>query len=195
MCGACGQATLSLWRSAPNTLLHLIGAEGKWLSELQDSQQWMAEELRRYGPDAHGHPWTPAWEQWRQAGGGGMKGWIRKAKTCAILRHARKVGWREFHFDFINEIIELGWQHDFPWPSGRDFAEGHELDACLACGLVFKNKTAWAVHAFSTHQRHSPERLVIGGTRCDACEREYRSTARLVMASSGRLRPCRGSKA
>ena len=179
---------MSLWRSAPSTLLHLVGAEGKWLAELQESQLWMAEELRGYGPDAHGHPWTPAWEQWKQTGGGGMKGWIRKAKTCAILRHARKIGWREFHFDFINEIIDLGWQHDFPWPAGSDFAEGKELDACLACGLVFKSRTAWSVHAFRTHQRQAPERLVIGGTRCDACEREYRSTARLLMhlRNSGR---------
>ena len=171
----------SLWRSAPNTLLHLIGAEGQWLQELQKSQAWMEDQLKGYGPDRHGHPWRPPWDLWKQEGGCSMKNWIRKAKQYAVIKHARTVDWREFHFEFVNDCIEAGWQHPFPWPTGQSYEDGQAMDACLACGVIFKNKTGWAVHAFKVHGRTAPKRLVIGGTRCDACAREYRSTAKFLM--------------
>ena len=171
---------ISLWNSAPATLLHLIGAEQSWLGELQESQHWMEEQLRGYGPDSNGHPWTPDWSGWRCGGGQAMKSWIKKAKQIAILRHTRRVEWREFHFEYLNECRQAGWMHEFPWPDGQEFVDEQQLEACMACGLVFKNRAAWSVHAFRAHARRNPRRRVIGGTRCDACGREYRSTARLL---------------
>ena len=167
---------ISLWNSAPATLLHLIGAQQSWLGELQESQHWMEEQLRGYGPDSNGHPWSG----WRCGGGQAMKSWIKKAKQIAILRHTRRVEWREFHFEYLNECRQAGWMHEFPWPDGQEFVDEQQLEACMACGLVFKNRAAWSVHAFRAHARRNPRRRVIGGTRCDACAREYRSTARLL---------------
>ena len=170
----------SLWRSAPGTLYHLIGAEKSWLGGLHESQEWLAEQLKGYGPDANGHPWTPDWQGWSHSGGGAMKSWIKKAKRIAVLKHVRKVGWREFHFEFLQECRLAGWKHELPWPEGHTYEAEEELEACMACDMVFKNRAAWSVHAFRAHARRNPRRRVIGGTRCDACAREYRSTARLL---------------
>lgn len=92
----------------------------------------------------------------------------------------RKVGWREFHFEFLQECRLAGWKHELPWPEGHTYEAEEELEACMACDMVFKNRAAWSVHAFRAHARRNPRRRVIGGTRCDACAREYRSTARLL---------------
>ena len=125
--------------------------------------------------------WTPLDTRgWRCGGGQAMKSWIKKAKQIAILRHTRRVEWREFHFEYLNECRHAGWMHEFPWPDGQEFVDEQQLEACMACGLVFKNRAAWSVHAFRAHARRNPRRRVIGGTRCDACAREYRSTARLL---------------
>ena len=88
--------------------------------------------------------------------------------------------WKEFHFEFLHQCINAGWQHEFPWPEAADHDNQDGLECCLACGMVFKNRAAWSVHAFRTHRRRNPCRRVIGGTRCDACSKEYRSTARLL---------------
>ena len=170
----------SLWRSAPGTLYHLIGAEKRWLAELHESQEWLAEQLQGYGPDSNGHPWTPDWNGWSNGGSGAMKSWIKKAKRIAVLKHTRHVGWREFHFEFLQECRLAGWQHELPWPEGHTYEAEEELEACMACDMVFKNRAAWSVHAFRAHSRRNPRRRVIGGTRCDACSKEYRSTARLL---------------
>ena len=171
---------ISLHRSAPKTLWHLIGAEGGWLSHLHQSQYWMESHLMGYGPDKSGHDWKPAWTLWLDQGGDTLKSWIRKAKAHAILEHSKQVEWKEFHFVFLNACLDAGWQHEFPWPQAEDFQNKEQVDACLACGLVFKNKAAWSVHAFRIHGRCNPCRRVMGSTRCDACSKEYRSTSRLL---------------
>ena len=171
---------ISLHRSAPKTLWHLIGAEGGWLSHLHQSQYWMESHLMGYGPDKSGHDWKPAWTLWLDQGGDTLKSWIRKAKAHAILEHSKQVEWKEFHFVFLNACLDAGWQHEFPWPRAEDFQNQEQVDACLACGLVFKNKAAWSVHAFRIHGRYNPCRRVMGSTRCDACSKEYRSTSRLL---------------
>ena len=140
---------ISLHRSAPKTLWHLIGADGVWLSHLQQSQYWMESHLMGYGPDKSGHDWRPAWTLWLEQGGDTLKSWIRKAKLHAILEHSKQVEWKEFHFVFLNACLDAGWQHEFPWPSAEDFEQQEQVDACLACGMVFKNKTAWGGPRFS----------------------------------------------
>ena len=171
---------ISVYNSGPETLWHLIGVEKKWLAEVQESLYWMECNLKGYGPDQSGHEWRPAWSSWFENGGRAGKSWIRKAKDHAILEHSKQVEWKEFHFDFLQQCLETGWDHAFPWPNGEDYERQEDLDACLACNLVFKNRAAWSVHAFRIHDRRNPCRRVIGGSRCDACSREYRSTARLL---------------
>ena len=171
---------ISVHNNGPATLWHLIGVEKKWLAEVQESLYWMDCNLRGYGPDKSGHEWRPAWSSWFVNGGRAGKNWIRKAKQHAALEHSKQVEWKEFHFDFLHQCLNTGWDHDFPWPSGAEYERQEEMDACMACSMVFKSSAAWSVHAFRVHSRRNPCRRVIGGTRCEACSREYRSTARML---------------
>ena len=53
------------------------------------------------------------------------------------------------------------------------------LEACGLCGKVFKDKRAWAVHAFRCHGRVRDSRRIVSGESCPACLRVYASHIRL----------------
>ena len=108
----------------------------------------------------------------------GMKKWIRRAEEVCQLNHARWTEWREWHFNTLHEMIEQGLQAQMPWPD-LPLDQGEKKEACLRCGKAFPSKAAWSVHAFKVHERMNRARGLIGGSRCEACEKEFHTSTRL----------------
>ena len=170
--------SLSLYSSAPDTLWTLVGCENRWLSLLREAHGWFFWQLRGYGPDSVGNEWRPNLHEWCLHAGKSMRSWIRKAMDVSNLNHARWTEWREWHFNTLVEMIENGLKAPMPWPS--DEGEGRaRMEACLLCRRTFRGKAAWAVHAFKSHGRLNKARGLVGGSRCDACAKEYHTSTRL----------------
>ena len=176
--GARLRYSLSLYGAAPDTLWTLVGCEGKWNGALVEAQGWFLQQLRGYGPDRNGHEWKPDLHQWGLNAGKSMRSWIRKAHEVAQLNHRKWVEWREWHFNIMLDMIEDGVQMEMPWPDNQDDTE-EKSEACLRCGKTFPNKAAWAVHAFKAHGRLNRARGLVGGSRCDACSKEFHTTTKL----------------
>ena len=170
--------SLSLYGSAPATLWTLIGCEGRWLACWREAQLWFLDQLKGYGPDKNGNDWRPDLHAWGLQNPKGMKKWIRRAEEVCQLNHARWTEWREWHFNTLQEMIEQGLQAQMPWPDLLP-DQGEKKEACLRCGKAFTSKAAWSVHAFKVHGRMNRARGLIGGSRCEACEKEFHTSTRL----------------
>ena len=169
----------TLYTSAPDALWHLVGAESEWAGTLREAQSWLKEQLKGYGPGPSGHEWAPDLHAWCTEGVKGFKQWIGRAVEHSIQQHIKKVEWREWHFNFIQESIRIGLEVEQPQPHQEDFMQKDRVEACLQCHRTFKNRAAWAVHAFKSHGRTNQVREVMDGTRCHACGREYYAPSRL----------------
>ena len=81
------------------------------------------------------------------------------------------------------EIGMAGLDVSFPWTipdSVQQRAQEYQGEACLRCAKRFKNRAAWAVHAFRVHGRLQEQRYILDGTRCEHCMKEYKSSRRLL---------------
>ncbi len=171
--------SISLYKSAPPILWHLIACEGRWLKQLHEAHEWMGEQLFGYGPDADGHDWKPDPHGWCTKGTANYRGWIKAATEHAIWQHSINSDWREWHHDFLQSAMRQGLQIEIPLPQGAELQGRHQAEACLSCSQVFVGRAAWAVHAFKRHNRIAEARRVVDGTRCANCSKEYFTPVRL----------------
>ena len=168
---------ISMCKSGPPTLWAIAAIEEGWLSSLRESKNWLHDQLKGRGPDRFGNVWSPDyWYEIRNRPDT-FKRWIKMASNHAKLQHEVQTHWREWHHDFLQHIIENGYSLPFPWPMGKNVADSG--DGCLLCHKTFRNRAAWAVHAFKVHGRVNDKRQLVFGTRCEACMREFISEDRL----------------
>ena len=85
---------------------------------------------------------------------------------------------REWHFVMLHRMIAGGYDKEFPLtPESVD--EKDQMEACLRCHRMFPTRAAWSVLAFRAHGVKNKVRQLVGGSRCDACAREYNTPTRL----------------
>ena len=78
----------------------------------------------------------------------------------------------------FNKLIAGGYEREFPWR--HEEVDGNEtMEACLLCHRMFPSRAAWAVHAFRIHGVRNRVRRLVGGSRCDACSKEYNNPTSL----------------
>ena len=173
--------SLSLLKSGPSMLWHLLAVEGEWLSLLQDSLTWMTGQLKGYGPDRTGRDFQQDWHTLFKQQPNSSKAWLGKACRHAILQFGIRTQWTEWHHEFLLSCQEAGLQIDFPWTAfGNTEVPAHgSLEACLRCRQLFRGKAPWSVHAFRKHGRVNWRRHYIDGSRCESCLKEFGTTSRL----------------
>ena len=170
---------VSIFKSGPRILWSLAAAERSWLKSIREAKAWMHENLKGRGPDKFGSFWQPSYAQEAQMRPGSFKRWIRSAASHASLQFALVNHWTEWHHDFIQRLIQSGYQISFPWPQGRSIDDDAKGEACLGCRRVFNNRAAWSVHAFKVRRRVNDRRSLLHGTRCEVCMKEFGSAAKL----------------
>ena len=114
------------------------------------------------------------------------KNLLNHAQRHAIETNAATEHLHRWHYQFIHRAVELGLQVD---PEGL-LRRGLQLDgpaegdapqhACLLCGEAFATLAGWSVHANRKHGRIAPERLLLSGSCCRVCQREYHTSQRLM---------------
>ena len=134
--------------------------------------------LRGYGPDSNGHDRRPDLHEWSSTAGATLRPWIRKAEAVAQLNHARRTEWGEWRYEILMDMIKGGLDTITPWPATTE-QDPSMTEACLACNRTFLCKAAWSAHAFKAHGRLNRARGLVGGSRCDACEKEYYTSTKL----------------
>ena len=173
---------LSLCRSGPTMLWYLLCAEQGWLQSFRNSLEWLQANLRGYGPNKLGQPFSPHWDSWFRSNQDAVRSWIGKAKAHAVLQHCIQVQWKEWHHQFLLECQQSGLDVAFPWtPLPQMEAQEDKLEACLACHQLFRNKAAWSVHAFKKHNRVNWRRRYVQGSQCPICLKDYSTTTRLLL--------------
>ena len=173
--------SLSLLKSGPSMLWHILTVEEEWLSLLRESLCWMTGQLRGYGPDRSGRDFHQDWHSCFQHHPNSAKAWIGKACRHAILQQGIRTQWLEWHHEFLLSCQEAGYQISFPWTAfGQTDRPSHDgLEACLRCRQIFRGKAPWSVHAFRCHGRVNWRRRYIDGSRCESCLKEFGTTSRL----------------
>lgn len=171
---------LSLGRSAPQTLWHLLAVEKKWLAALRSSQAWFSQQVQGFGPLRDGSPLVFDLNHSLRHGGRQFGNWIKKAIRHSTLQRVLLSSWKEWHHRFLVLCSQFGLQLTFPWTLEGVQRRDPTGEVCLLCQQYFDTKAAWSVHAFKRHQRVNPCRFLLGGsTRCEACMKEFRTTRRL----------------
>ena len=176
--GARLRYAISIYKSGPPTLWDLIRADGNWICMLQEAQEWFKQQLVGHGPDRHGHAWDPNLHEWCLSSPESLRSWIRKSEQHDILQTVKHSEWREWHYTMFHRLIEGGYERSFPW-SVDTLDDPGQLEACLMCHKIFTSRAAWAVHIFRVHGIRNRTRRFIGGSRCDACNREYNNPTSL----------------
>ena len=176
--GARLRYSLSVYSSGPRTLWDLIWAERQWHSLLREAYEWFNQQLVGYGPDRHGHKWEADIHEWSISGAASLRKWLRRAEQHDILQKVKHTEWREWHHEMLQQFISGGYNVTYPWAMSpmqdRDGAE-----ACLRCRRLFSSMAARSVHGFRAHGITNKARRLVGGTRCDACQKEYHHPASL----------------
>lgn len=78
----------------------------------------------------------------------------------------------------FNKLIAGGYEREFPWRH-EEVDDNETMEACLLCHRMFPSRAAWAVHAFRIHGVRNRVRRLVGGSRCDACSKEYNNPTSL----------------
>ena len=170
---------ISVCKSGPSLLWSLAAAEKDWIYSVRENKEWLHAQLKGEGPDRFGTLWAPDYNKEIVDRPNVFKRWIRKASKHAILQHRLNCQWREWHHDFLLQLIDSGYSLAFPWPTGEQLEARATTDACLLCHRVFVSRAAWSVHAFKCHGRINDKRQLVHGSRCEVCMKEFTSEARL----------------
>ena len=178
--GARLRYSLSLGRSAPPALWHILAVEKKWLRTLQQSQQWLLTQVQGFGPKKDGSQIAFDFDYSIRRGCNNFRGWIKRASEHAILQREINTTWKEWHHRFLTLCEQFGLQISFPWTTTGVSRRAPVGEACLICRQFFVSRAAWSVHAFKRHQRVNQCRYLLGGgSRCEACLKEFRTSRRL----------------
>ena len=174
--------SITILQHGPSMLWHLLAVEEGWLTELREAIHWMDGQLRGYGPDRFGNPFSIDWDVLFREKPTAGRNWIGKAVRHACIQKAIYTQWTEWHHDFLQECSEAGLNLHYPWtrPTTEDKPKVNgSPDACLLCGVLFRSKAAWSVHAFKKHGRVNWRRHYISGSRCEGCLKDYGTSERL----------------
>ncbi len=174
--------SITLLQHGPSMLWHLLNVEQGWLRALREDIYWMDGQLQGYGPDRYGNGFNMDWDALFRHKPAAGRNWIGKAVRHASIQKAIYTQWTEWHHEFLQTCSEAGLDLQYPWTTltteEKPDSKG-SLDACLLCGLLFRSKAAWSVHAFKKHGRVNWRRHYISGSRCEGCLREYGTSERL----------------
>ena len=175
----------SLWRSAPLEVWWATHFSGKWFAALDNAIGWLNENTK--GLDvAAGAQWRK--EHWHEiiANAKQWKMFLRKAMQHSVETHATLDHLHRWHYEFLERSIELGLTTEAEGILRRGLAadaprpdEVHP-HACIQCQETFTTFAAWSVHANRKHGRVAPERLLLDGTACLVCCKEYHTSCRLL---------------
>lgn len=174
---------LTLGKSAPTEIWHLLATEQNWLGLLRSDFEWMQAQLQGWGPDKHGNKFLLDMDHMIKHPSRAASTWIRKAVRHEMMQDKIWSAWLEWHHDMMLELGMAGLDVAFPWiipETVKQRPRQQQEEACLHCGLRFKNRAAWAVHAFRVHGRINDKRYILAGTRCEHCMKEYKTSRRLL---------------
>ena len=152
--------------------------EQDWWRTLLEATDWMQQELSGYGPSKSG-PLKfdlPGLFQCQQQT---LKSWLYKAVQHSTAAHAVRVECLQWHHELFLLYQQQGLQAKYPEAVIENDISRQVSYACFRCRLLFKNKTAWAVHAFKVHQRVNNNRFYAEGTVCEGCLKQYHTPTRL----------------
>ena len=173
----------SMWRTAPLEVWWAVHYGRRWFDGLQPALDWLhnntkglgiaseAEWRRQHLPELVSQP-----KQWKHL--------LKKALEHSVAARAVAEHLHRWHYDFLSRAVELGLQVD----ELSVLKKGLEADAptvdvhphaCIPCQETFATFSAWAVHANRRHGRIAPERLLLTGSVCRVCQREYHTSRRL----------------
>ena len=175
----------SLWRTAPLEVWWAIHYAGVWVPTLQTAIDWLHTHTK--GLDfAAGATWRRDNLTDIVADSKAWKNLLHQAKQHSIETNAATEHLHRWHYHFVHRAVELGLQAD----PDHLLRKGLLLDgpvqgdppphACLLCGEAFTTYAGWSVHANRKHGRVAPERLLLHGSSCQVCCREYHTSQRLM---------------
>ena len=174
----------SMWRSAPLPVWWAVHYGRRWFDGLQQALLWLHNNTKGLdfaaGADWRKDHWEDIVAQPKQ-----WKHYIKKALSHSVEHNAVTEHLYRWHFDFVSRAVDLGLQVDelLVLRSGLSVDAQVEADvhshACILCQETFSTYSAWAVHANRRHGRIAPERLLLRGTTCEVCRREYHTSRRL----------------
>ena len=175
----------SLWRSAPLEVWWSVHFCGNWFPALHEALLWL--NAQTCGLDtAAGARWRS--EHWHEIirDARQWKGYLQKALRHSVEQRAVTEHLHRWHFTFLERAVELGLRTD----PGDLLQQGLALDApqpdevhphaCILCQETFSTFAAWSVHANRKHGGVAPERLLLAGTSCRVCCKEYHTSNRLL---------------
>ena len=113
--GARLRYSMSLGRSAPQALWHLLAIEGRWLQALRHSLEWFETQTKGFGPSKTGAPLVFDFNFSIKQGGSRFGGWIKKACKHATLQQGVPSNWKQWHHHFLMQCSQFGLPLTFPW--------------------------------------------------------------------------------
>ena len=152
----------------------LVHAERLWLLDVQASLAWLFGLVD--GPEG-ATAWHAAWESWRDTivrRPGAWKGMLRRALCRAARREVLAEAWQQCRGLMAKQLLQAG-------ASLRSACDADQTGGffCGPCGLRFRTKQQWSVHAFRTHGLVKATRRFTDGTQCPCCLRQYPSNISL----------------
>ena len=152
----------------------LAHAEGSWLDAVRSSLAWLWQQV---DGGVRFPSWEAAWEHWRQdmlRRPGVWKRLIKFARESALRQEIIQEGWQQCRGVLLKSLLRAG---AILTAFVDDFQGG--ACACGPCQKVFRNKQAWAVHAFRKHGRVKASRCLVEGTQCPICLKQYAANVQL----------------
>ena len=161
--------------SAPDPVWAFLQQSRSWWDKVQDSVQWFQAQRRQPLPfDTLLDDWK-SWHDFIQESPQRWKRLVGRAVKHSILQLKLTVAWRTWHAKAV-ATLSSGGHIDIP-TSIQEQASRH---FCVRCAQKFVSNAAWSVHAFKVHNRLTPARLVVEGSRCEACMTQYATSQALV---------------
>ena len=149
-----------------------------WLSLVRSSLFWLWQHIHGQQDSLAWTDCIASWVAMIKESPHKWKALVKRACSAAIWE-ARLA---DLHQQFLGLAAKQLLFKGATIASQRALAAKHQeahLEACGICGKAFKDKRAWAVHAFKCHGRVRDSRRIVSGESCPACLRVYASHIRL----------------
>ena len=137
---------ISVCKSGPPLLWSLAAAEKDWICSVREDKEWPHTQLKGEGPDRFGALWAPDYTKEIVDRPNVFKRWIRKASKHAILQHRLNCQWREWHHDFLLQLIDSGYSS--LGPRGSNWrSEQPQMLVCFATGYLSIEQHGRSMHS------------------------------------------------
>ena len=156
----------------------LAHRQGGWLALVRSSLQWLWCRVAKTGNPSGWNSAIAGWLDMIRSSPGKWKALIRKARNIAIWED--RVA--DLHQQFLGLAAkQLAYKGAQVPPRDAEQLDSTEasVEVCGPCGRTFKDKRAWAVHAFKCHGRVREARKLVSGFSCPSCLKLYASHIRL----------------